>query len=54
VTHDTSFMIVPATLIPLTALTLLLLPRVKGATIGLLYALKVRRADAAIHTADRY
>jgi uncharacterized protein (DUF983 family) len=46
--------IVPATLIPLTVMTLLLLPRIKGATIGLLYALKVRRADAAIHTADRY
>jgi uncharacterized protein (DUF983 family) len=45
--------IVPATLIPLAGLTLLLLPRVKGAVIGLLYALRVRRADAALHTADR-
>jgi uncharacterized protein (DUF983 family) len=46
--------VVPLVLIPLGGLTLLILPRVKGATIGLLYALKVRRADAAIHTADRY
>ncbi len=33
--------IVPATLIPLAAITLALLPRVKGAVIGLLYALKL-------------
>ena len=43
---------VPATLIPLAALTLALLPRVKGAFIGLLYALDVKDSDAAMHTAD--
>ena len=46
--------IVPATLIPLLVLTLVLLPRIKGATIGLLHALNVHRGDAALHTADRY
>ena len=46
--------IVPAVLIPLAGLTLLVLPRVKGAVVGLLYALKVHRGDTAIHTADRY
>ncbi len=46
--------IVPATLIPLGGLTMLILPRIKGAVIGLLYALKVRRGDAALHTADRF
>ncbi|MDO8802614.1 DUF983 domain-containing protein [Phenylobacterium sp.] len=43
---------VPATLIPLAVATLALLPRVKGAFIGLLYALKVKEADARLHTAD--
>ena len=52
--HAPVAVIVPATLIPLTGLTLLILPRVKGAVIGALFALKVRRADAALHTADRY
>ncbi|WP_370868460.1 DUF983 domain-containing protein [Phenylobacterium sp.] len=42
----------PATLIPLAAATLALLPRVKGAFIGLLYALKVKEQDARLHTAD--
>ena len=46
--------IVPATLIPLAVLTLAVLPRTKGAVIGLLYALKVSRDDAALHTADRF
>lgn len=46
--------VVPLVLIPLATLTLVVLPRVKGAVIGLLYALKVRRGDAAIHTADRF
>ena len=46
-------MIVPATLIPLAGLTLVLLPRIKGAVIGLLYAVRVRRQDAHLHTADR-
>jgi uncharacterized protein (DUF983 family) len=43
---------VPATLIPLAAITLALLPRVKGAFIGLLYALNVKDTDAELHTAD--
>ena len=43
---------VPATLIPLAVATLALLPRVKGAFIGLLYALKVKNADAHLHSAD--
>ena len=45
--------IVPIVVIPLIALTLIILPRTKGAVIGLLYALKVHRQDAALHTADR-
>lgn len=43
---------VPATLIPLALITLALLPRVKGAFIGLLYALNVKDTDAKLHTAD--
>ena len=46
--------IVPATLIPLATLTMLVLPRTKGAVIGLLYALRIHRQDAALHTADRF
>jgi len=46
-------LIVPGVLIPLAGFTMLLLPRIKGAVIGALYALKVRRQDAAMHTADR-
>ncbi len=46
-------MIVPGVLIPLALLTMAVLPRVKGAVIGALYALRVRRQDAALHTADR-
>ena len=42
----------PATLIPLAVATLALLPRVKGAFIGLLYALKVKESDAHLHSAD--
>lgn len=44
--------VVPATLIPLAAATLLLLPRVKGAFIGVLHYLKVKDTDAHLHTAD--
>ena len=47
------WMILPATLIPLTGVTLAMLPRTKGAVIGALYALGVNREDAALHTADR-
>jgi uncharacterized protein (DUF983 family) len=46
--------IVPAVLIPLAGFTMAVLPRVKGAMIGLLYALRVRRQDATLHTADRF
>jgi len=46
-------LIVPGVLIPLGGFTMLLLPRIKGAVIGALYALRVRRQDAAMHTADR-
>ena len=45
-------LIVPGVLIPLAVLTMLVLPRVKGAVIGALYALRVRRDDGALHTAD--
>ena len=46
--------IVPLVLIPLAGLTMTILPRVKGAVIGALYTLRVRREDAALHTADRF
>jgi uncharacterized protein (DUF983 family) len=46
--------IVPIVLVPLGGFTMLVLPRVKGAVIGLLYALRVRRQDATLHTADRF
>lgn len=45
---------IPGTLAPLAVFTLLFLPRVKGAVIGLLYALDVRRDEAHLHTADRF
>ncbi len=44
--------LVPATLIPLAGVTLALLPRVKGAFIGVLHQVGVREADAHLHTAD--
>ena len=46
------WIMVPATLVPLTVASLVLLPLNKGWLIGLLYALGVKRSDAAIHTAD--
>jgi uncharacterized protein (DUF983 family) len=46
--------VVPCLLVPLAAFTLMFLPRVKGAVIGLHYALKISRDDSALHTADRY
>lgn len=42
----------PLILIPLTTITLLLLPRIKGAWIGLMYALGVKDTHAHLHTAD--
>ena len=38
--HAPIWMVLPATLIPLLLLSLLVLPRVKGALVGLLYSLK--------------
>lgn len=46
------WIVAPATLIPLAIVSLVLLPLNKGWFIGLLYALRVRQADSAIHTAD--
>lgn len=37
--------VAPVTLIPLAALTLLLLPRVKGGVIGALWAIRLRKAE---------
>ncbi len=45
--------LIPSILIPLTALTLLLLPRIKGAVVGLLYANNVNRQDQALPSADQ-
>ncbi|HET6972197.1 MAG TPA: DUF983 domain-containing protein [Phenylobacterium sp.] len=42
----------PIILGALTVVTLLLLPRVKGGWIGLMYALQVTGRDAQLHTAD--
>lgn len=50
--EESPLIVLPATLIPLTVLILALLPRVKGAFIGLMYALDVKGRDARIHTAD--
>jgi len=45
---------VPILLGAMTILVLTALPLVKGAWIGLMYALAVRRADAHLHTADAF
>jgi uncharacterized protein (DUF983 family) len=42
----------PIILIPLATLTLLLLPRIKGGWIGMMYALGVKDTEARFHTAD--
>lgn len=42
----------PLIMIPLAVLTLLILPRVKGGWIGMMYALGVKDSDAHLHTAD--
>ena len=42
----------PIILVPLAALTLALLPRVKGGWVGMMYALGVKDTDAHMHTAD--
>jgi uncharacterized protein (DUF983 family) len=38
-------LVVPLTVLPLAALTLILLPRVKGAVIGALWAVGLRKAE---------
>lgn len=43
---------VPIILSALAGLTLTVLPRIKGAWIGLMYALAAKDRDAALHTAD--
>ncbi|HUZ11265.1 MAG TPA: DUF983 domain-containing protein [Caulobacteraceae bacterium] len=47
-----AWVIVPAAVAPVLAVTLLALPRVKGAVLGVLYALDINRGDAHLHTAD--
>ena len=42
----------PLVIVPLAAFTLLLLPRIKGGWIGMMYALDVSDADAHLHSAD--
>ena len=42
----------PVLLTALLVITLLLLPRIKGGWIGLMYALQVTRHDARLHSAD--
>lgn len=42
----------PLILIPLAAITLAVLPRVKGGWIGMMYALGVKDTQARLHTAD--
>ena len=42
----------PVLLTALATVTLLLLPRVKGGWVGLMYSLGVKDTDAALHTAD--
>ena len=46
------WIIVPAALVVVGAITLVALPIIKGAFVGLLYALDVNRGDAHLHTAD--
>lgn len=50
--QESPWLVLPATLLPLAGLTLLLLPRIKGAFIGLLYALGVKDTEARFHVAD--
>lgn len=47
------WVVVPGTLIPLGVITLAALPRIKGAVVGMLYAMRVVREDGTLHTADR-
>lgn len=44
--------LIPAALGGVAAITLIALPIIKGAVVGLLYALDITRADGRLHTAD--
>jgi uncharacterized protein (DUF983 family) len=44
--------LIPVALVSVAAITLTALPIIKGAVVGLLYALDITRADAHLHTAD--
>jgi uncharacterized protein (DUF983 family) len=44
--------LIPGALVAVGAITLVALPVIKGAVVGLLYALDINRADAHLHTAD--
>jgi uncharacterized protein (DUF983 family) len=46
------WILVPASLAIVAAITLAALPVIKGAIVGLLYGLDINRADAHLHTAD--
>jgi uncharacterized protein (DUF983 family) len=46
------WILVPSALTIVGAITLTALPIIKGAVVGLLYALDITRADARLHTAD--
>jgi uncharacterized protein (DUF983 family) len=46
------WILVPSALAVVGAITLTALPLIKGAVVGLLYALDITRADARLHTAD--
>lgn len=50
--ESSPWIVVPATLVPLAVATLVALPFIKGAFIGLLYSTGVKRGDAQLHTAD--
>jgi uncharacterized protein (DUF983 family) len=44
--------LVPVALVAVDAITLAALPIIKGAVVGLLYALDINRGDGRLHTAD--
>ena len=46
------WVLVPSALTAVAVITLTALPIIKGAVVGLLYALDITRADARLHTAD--
>jgi len=46
------WVLIPSSLAAVGAITLTALPVIKGAVVGLLYALDINRGDAHLHTAD--